>query len=242
MKFEVVRVEPKAGNLILIRKELYLCIGYDEVNIKLYPLFIAYPDFFRMDDECMDYYDKVIRNAVNFLLSTTLAPNYIVTQEVASVDILRYKTQQRKVLNADILYATQEELALWYMKCRLSHPDLPNLHYDLNSYLAEKRKFYYQCPLVEQQVLKQLGIYKTAEKKCIIYLGYHKDLNTYFYWHTKINNLSSDVFFKRAKLKKNNTLDKCNFTSLVHIGDMLDTDELRDYLKDRGLKLCNIAR
>lgn len=242
MNFNVVVTEPKVGNLIARGYKLFLCIGYDELNIKLYPLFINCPEFFHMDDDCTDYFEKVIRNAIKFLLSTTLAPNFIETNEVANVDILRYKTKKMPVFNPDIFYATQEELALWYTKCRLSHPELPNLHYDLDSYLEEKRQFFYQCPLVEQKVLKQLGVYKTSATKCIIYLGYHKDLDTYFYFHTKINNLSSDVFFTRAKLRKNNTFDKCNFTSCEYMGDMLDTDELRDYLKGRGLKLCNIAR
>ena len=242
MKFDVVRTEPKVGNLILNGNDLCLCIGYEEVNIKLYPLFISYPNYFHRDDDCTDYYEKVIRNAINFLLSTTLAPNFILTKEIASVDIIRYKTKQKGVLNPDTFYATKEELALWYMKCRLSHPELPNLHYDLDSYLEEKRKSYYQCPLTGNQVLSQLGIYRTSATKCIIYLGYHKDLDTYFYWHTRINNLSSDAFFKRAKLRKNNTFDRCNFTSCEHIGDMLDTDELREFLKVRGLNLCNIVR
>ena len=61
-----------------------------------------------MDDVCTDYYDKLIRNTVKFLLSTTLAPNFILTQEIASVDIIRYKTKLREVLNPDTFYATKE--------------------------------------------------------------------------------------------------------------------------------------
>lgn len=245
MKFEKLMVEPKVGHIVVRGQGLYLCIGFEECSIKLYPLFIHFPDYFTvvsMYEENKAYYDKVIRNAVKFLLTTTLASNLIFTQEVVDIDILKRKTKRMAVLNPDTLYATQEEIALWYTKCRLAHSDLPNLHYDLEKYLYEKRQDSIQCSLVGNNVLQQLGIYKTSDLKCIVYLGYHKDLNTYFYWHTKINNLSSDVFFKRAKLKDNATFDTCSITQCEHIGDMLDTKELRDYLLDRGLSLCNIVR
>ena len=73
MKFDVVMTEPKVGNLILKGNDLWLCIGYEEVNIKLYPLFIKYPEFFhRDDDDCTDYYEKVIRNELILKSATAL--------------------------------------------------------------------------------------------------------------------------------------------------------------------------
>lgn len=224
---------PLVGQVIYKYNNLFLVIGYYNLKIALYPLFLSSEYYQGSCDK--EYYDKFIESCVNTVLNNTMRPEYLSFMDlVYSNNVgITYKLVKYNCIS-EKLYCTEDELRKWYNKSKLVHSKLGILEYDFEKILQRHKEKLSSVILEERNNLKLLGLYKLSEKTSYIYIGYHKVLDRELYIHIKTKWLGSNQVYKKGNLKAVTNFNT-QMLNAEQIGTMLKTSELIDMLEETGL-------
>lgn len=228
---------PRIGQVINIdtyssKNELRLILGFQELNVVTYPLFLSESVLY------LSYGEEFIKQHIKIILEKGIDTRYILVHPIYYKDrSMSFKQVKSIKYCSNKQYVEEDTLSKWYTKNKLINTDMPDImNISIEQKITEELNNTLAYTL-EERHLNKLGLYKLSDKKYFVYLGYHKGMDNYYYIHVKKSYLKEDYeFYKDKKLKAVKQLGN-TLLEAEQLGTVLKTDELCSYLRGKGLSI-----